>query len=105
MLSTRAWFSFRVWRTGERIYGDRAARQREGFWAPVVEHLFHLLLAAVVLCFCFRGSSLRVFAFAAPPWLRWTGVGLGIGSVGLFAWTHVILGRLWSPFLQLRPGH
>ena len=51
------------------------------------------------------GGSLRTFAFAAPPWLRWGGVALGVASVGLFAWTHAVLGRFWSPFLQLRPGH
>jgi protein-S-isoprenylcysteine O-methyltransferase Ste14 len=51
------------------------------------------------------GGGLRRFAFPAPPWLRWAGVGLGVASVGLFAWTHAVLGRFWSPFLQLRPGH
>ena len=25
--------------------------------------------------------------------------------MGLFAWTHVVLERFWSPYLQLRPGH
>jgi protein-S-isoprenylcysteine O-methyltransferase Ste14 len=30
---------------------------------------------------------------------------LGVASVGLFTWTHAVLGRLWSPYLQLRPGH
>ena len=37
--------------------------------------------------------------------MRWAGAGLGAASVGLFAWTHAVLGRFWSPYLQLRPGH
>ena len=106
MLSMRSWFAFRVWRTGERILPDRAARQREGFWPRAIERLFYLLLAALVLDVCFQGGSLvRKFAFPAPGWLRWAGVGLGITSLGLFAWTHVTLGRFWSTCLQLRPDH
>ncbi len=105
MFLMRSWFGFRVWRTGERLLPDRAAMQREGFWPHVIEGLFFLLLAALIVQLCFRGGSLRAFAFPAPPWLRWTGLCLGIISVGLFAWTHAALGRFWSTALQLRPGH
>jgi protein-S-isoprenylcysteine O-methyltransferase Ste14 len=105
MFSMRGWFGFRVWRTGERLLPDRAARQREGLWPHVIAWVFFLLLGALVLNFCFQGSSLRRFAFPAPTWLRWAGFGLGITSVGLFAWTHVVLGRFWSTALQLRHGH
>src|SRR4051812_36325514 len=105
MLSTRSWFAFRVWRTGERISADRAARRREGLWAHVVAYLAVLLLAGVVADVCFQGGGLQWFSFPASGWLRWTGVGLGIAAVGLFAWTHVVLGRFWSPYLQLRPVH
>src|SRR3954467_7182710 len=105
-LSMRSWFAFRVSRTGERIMPDRAARRREGFWPRAVEGLFELLLAALVLVVCFQGGSLvRKCAFPAPGSLRWTGIGLGITSLGLFAWTHLILGRFWSTCLQLRPDH
>ena len=105
MFLMRFWFGFRVWRTGERILADHAAHQREGLWAHVVEYVFLLLLATVVLDFWFQVGIFRRFAFPAPGWLRWVGFGLGIASVGLFAWTHVVLGRFWSPYLQLRPGH
>ena len=77
MLLMRSWFAFRVWRTGERLRADRAAHQREGLWAHVTAYVFFLLLAGVVLDFCFQGGNLRKFAFPAPGWLRWIGVGLG----------------------------
>src|SRR5215213_5124932 len=102
MLSMRSWFAFRVWRAGERIRADRAARQREGLWAHVVAYLAILMLVALVLHLGFQGGGLSTFAFPAPGWSRWAGAGLGIASVGLFAWTHIVLGRLWSPYLQLR---
>src|ERR1041384_2338723 len=105
MFLMRFWFGFRVWRSGERLLPERGALQREGVWAHVVGWLFLLLLAALILHACFRGGSLRKFSFPAPDWLRWAGCGLGLTSVGLFAWTHSALGRFWSPHLQLRPGH
>ena len=105
MFLTRFWFGFRVWRTGERIRAERGALQREGLWAHVVEGVFFLLLAAVVVDLCFQGGNLQECAFPSPRWLRWAGFALGITSVGLFAWTHAVLGRFWSPYLQLRPGH
>ena len=104
MFLLRFWFGFRVWRTGERLLPDRAALQREGFWTVTLDRLFSLLVAAVVLLW-FLGNSLRSLAFPAPDWLRWAGLGLGITSVGLFAWTHAVLGRFWSTTLQLRPDH
>src|SRR4030095_13393287 len=64
-----------------------------------------LLLVALAVHLLLLGGSIRTFTFPAPIWLRWTGVGLGIISVGLFVWTHVVLGRFWSPYVQLRPGH
>jgi protein-S-isoprenylcysteine O-methyltransferase Ste14 len=105
MFLMRLWFGFRVWRTGERIRAQRGALEREGLWAHVVEYLFFLLLAALVPLLWFQGGSLENFAVPAPVWLRWAGLGLGMASVGLFAWTHTVLGRFWSPYLQLRPGH
>src|SRR4051812_10029523 len=81
MLSMRSGFAFWVSRTGERILPDRAALEREGFWPRAVERLFCLLFIALVLQICFQGGSLvRKFAFPAPGWLRWTGLGLGITS-------------------------
>jgi protein-S-isoprenylcysteine O-methyltransferase Ste14 len=104
MFLMRFWIAFRVWRTGERLRADRAALKRIGFWARVTDWLFLLLLAPAVLLW-FQGNNLRRFAFPAPDWLRWAGCALGLTSVGLFAWAHAILGRFWSPHLQLRPGH
>jgi protein-S-isoprenylcysteine O-methyltransferase Ste14 len=105
MFLMRFWFGFRVWRTGERLLPERGAIQREGLWANIIGCLFFLLLGALVLRLWFQGGNLREFGFPAPDWLRWAGMGLGLMSAGLFAWTHTVLGRFWSPHLQLRPGH
>jgi protein-S-isoprenylcysteine O-methyltransferase Ste14 len=104
MLLLRFWFGFRVWRAGEKLRADPAAHQREGRWTHVTGYVFWLLLAALVLLWI-QGDALRRFAFPAPDWLRWAGFGLGMASIGLFAWSHTVLGRFWSSYLQLRSGH
>jgi protein-S-isoprenylcysteine O-methyltransferase Ste14 len=81
------------------------ARRREGVWAHVIAYIAIALLVPVLLDLLLEHGSLRRFSFPAPLWLRGTGMVLGVTSVGLFAWTHVVLGRFWSPYLQLRPGH
>jgi protein-S-isoprenylcysteine O-methyltransferase Ste14 len=111
VLAMRTWFAFRVWRAGERILADRAALAREGPGARVTLWVFYSLTIALgAYVFLQRGGqgSLRDFGFpgaAAALWVRWAGVVLGAASVGLFVWTHVVLGRHWSPYLQLRAGH
>src|SRR5690348_5013837 len=104
-LTMRSGFAFRVWRTGERLLPDRAAKEREGWPARSIEGLFTLLAVALIVNFCFPGDRLRALRFPAPPWLRWTGLALGVASMGLFGWTHVALGKFWSTCLQLRAGH
>src|ERR1051325_3232052 len=105
MFLMRFWFGFRAWRTGERLTAERGALQPEGLWTHVIGYVSHLLLGALALALWLPGGSLRRLAFPAPDWLRWAGVGLGVTSVGLFARAHQTLGRLWSSYLQLRPGH
>ncbi len=104
MFLIRFWFALRVWRTGEPLGANRAGRRRMGFWASATDWLFLLLLAAVVIHVCYRGGTLRRLAFPAPDWLRWAGCALGVTSLGLFAWSHAILGRFWSPTCNCAPA-
>lgn len=104
MTLVRASFAFRVWRMGERIRAERGALQREGPCALVTGQLIWLLLGALIVYVLFGGSFQR-FALPRPDWLRWAGFVFGMTCVGLFVWIHVVLGRFWSPHLQLRPSH
>lgn len=62
------------------------------------------------------GTYLLVFVVVSTPWLdfaqvplpeavRWLGVVLLITASGLFAWSHIALGRNWSGVLELAEGH
>jgi protein-S-isoprenylcysteine O-methyltransferase Ste14 len=100
-LLMRIWFTILVRRAGERLMPDKAAIRREG-WRPYV--MFLLLLALIVLLA--RNPNWRPkLILPLPFWLRWAGVALGLASLGLWTWTHVALGTLWSVPLQLRTQH
>ena len=90
MFLMRFWFAFRVWRTGERLLPDRAAREREGFWALNLDRLFSLLFVVVVLLW-FQGNSLRSLAFPAPDWIA-LGQASGLGSSERGT---ICSGRMW----------
>lgn len=40
-----------------------------------------------------------------PDWLRWAGLALGLVGLGLWTWAQAVLGKEWSPQLQLREQH
>ncbi len=40
-----------------------------------------------------------------PPAAGWAGLGLSLAGIGLFGWTHAVLGANFSPRLDLRPDH
>jgi protein-S-isoprenylcysteine O-methyltransferase Ste14 len=104
MTLVRVSFSFLVWRMGERIRAERGALRREGLWTLAIGRLFWLLLGVLIVYVLFGGSFQR-FALPRPDWLRWAGFVFGMTCVGLFTWIHIVLGRFWSPYLQLRPSH
>ena len=97
----RLWFTIRVRRAGERLMPDMAAIRREGWRIYVI---FLLFLALIVLLARNPNWNTKV-SFPLPFWLRWAGVALGLASLGLWTWTHVALGTLWSAQLQLRAKH
>jgi protein-S-isoprenylcysteine O-methyltransferase Ste14 len=98
---------FDVWvvRRGERIMPDAGAVKREG----------RLSVAARAAAGAFFFASIALYG-ADPPWfrfaaiglphkVRWAGLLVGLGGVAFWTWTHVALGRQWSPQLMLRERH
>jgi protein-S-isoprenylcysteine O-methyltransferase Ste14 len=99
----RAWFANRVRRAGERLAPDRASIGREGGLVFAIRFSgLLLLLVLIVLALRHKLSGAEI---PMPIWLRWSGLALGFAGAGLWTWTHVALGRFWSPQLQLRTGH
>ncbi len=101
----RIWFAIRVRRAGERLMPDQAAIRREGWRIYGVRVFVFLLLVALIVLLARKPSWWRKLDFPLPLWLRWAGFALGLASLGLWTWTHVTLGTLWSAPLQLRANH
>jgi protein-S-isoprenylcysteine O-methyltransferase Ste14 len=101
----RTCFAIRVRRAGEKLMPDKAAIRREGWRIYAIRVLVALLLIALIV-FLVRNPNWRArLSLPLPFWLRWAGVALGLASLGLWTWTHVALGTLWSAPLQLRTNH
>ena len=105
MVLMRVWFVFRLQQAGERFLPDRTALQREGWRIAAIRGLGFLLLVALLVLLSLHRISLQRLVVPLPPWLRWAGFTLGLASLGLWHWTHLALGRFWSPQVQLRAVH
>ena len=101
----RIWFAIRVRRAGERLMPDKAAIRREGRRIYAIRPFVFLLLMALIVLLARNPNWRPKLTFPLPFWLRWAGVALGLASLGLWTWTHVALGTLWSAALQLRTHH
>ena len=105
MVLMRGWFAFRVRRAGERLMPDRAAIRREGWGVFAIRGAAFLFFIALSVLLALHRIRIQKLVFPLPVWLRWAAFVLGLASLGLWTWTHVELGRLWSAQLQLRTGH
>jgi protein-S-isoprenylcysteine O-methyltransferase Ste14 len=104
-LLMRIWFAIHVRRAGERLMPDKAAIRREGWRIFDIRLLVFLVLIALIVLLVCNPNWRSKLSFPLPFWLRWAGVALGLASLGLWTWTHVALGTLWSAQLQLRTHH
>ncbi len=105
VLVMRGFFMIQVRKAGERVMPDRTAIRREGriiFAARVVS--FFLLMAFLML-YVINVPWMAVLSAPFPSWLRWIGFCLGLAAVGFWTWAQAVLGKEWSPQLQLREKH
>ena len=95
----------RVRPSGEGHMPDRESIGREGRGLFVGRTAVLLIFATVLVLYGLDSPLLAVFAIPLPDGLRWAGVGLGLVGLGLWTWTQAVLGREYSPQLQLRNEH
>jgi len=101
----RITFAIRVRWAGERVMPDRQAVEREGRGMFAVRVLMFCLLLAWLVLYAIYPPWMETLSAPLPDWLRWAGFILGLASLGLWTWTQVVLGKEWSPQLQLRQEH
>jgi protein-S-isoprenylcysteine O-methyltransferase Ste14 len=105
MILMRTWFAIRVSRAGERLMPDRAAIRREGWAIFAIRLVVFLLLLALIVLLVRNPTWWPKLDLPLPFWVRWAAFACGLASLGLWTWTHLVLGRFWSGQLQLRGNH
>ena len=105
VLVMRAYFAYRVKRSGERVMPDRAAVEREGRGAFAVRFVGFFALLGFLVLYGIHPAWMRRIEFTLPLCLRWAGIGLGLVSLAFWTWVQVELGKHWSAQLQLRAEH
>lgn len=102
----RAYFMFKVRRSGGRLMPGNEAIKREGGRGVFVVRVvgFFLLMAFLVMCLI-SAAWIDAFSFPLPVGLRWAGFALGLLSVAFWTWTQVELDTQWSAQLQLTKSH
>lgn len=66
--------------------------------------LFPIWVTALILYILYP-AWMTWAALPFPAWLRWMGVSLGIISLLLFIWAQHILGKYYSPQLEIKESH
>jgi protein-S-isoprenylcysteine O-methyltransferase Ste14 len=101
----RVYFMIRVRQAGEPRTPDRNAIRREGrgLFAARTVHL--IFFGAILVLYAYDSPWLRTLSIPLPDWLRWAGIALGLVGLGLWTCTQSVLGKEWSPQLQLREQH
>ncbi len=105
VLLMRIYFTMRLRLAGERFLPDRQAIQSEGQVLFIARAVLFFLLIAFLVLYAINPQWMAVLLVPLPSWLRWIGFVLGLASLGLGTWAQMVLGKEWSPQLQLRREH
>ncbi len=84
---------------------DPKGVQREGRWLFIGRTALLGYTMILLVLYAYNPTWFGVLSIALPGWLRWAGFGLGLASLGLWTWTQAILGKEWSPQLQVKAEH
>ncbi len=101
----RVYFSLQVHRAGEQVMPDREAIAREGRGMFAIRVVMFVFLIAWLVLYAINPQWMAMLSVSFPVWLRWAGIALGLASLGFWTWTQIVLGKEWSPQLQLREEH
>jgi protein-S-isoprenylcysteine O-methyltransferase Ste14 len=105
VLLMRVFFTLQVRLAGERVMPDRAAIRREGIGAFLVRFVGFFLIIGLLAASALQPAWLAALSIPIPDIVRGSGFLLGLAGLGIWIWAQIVLGREWSPQLQLREQH
>lgn len=101
----RGYYASRVRKAGQRLMPDQQAVEREGRGAFALRVVLFVILMTWLVFYAIYPTWVDRLTVNLPDLLRWTGFGVGVAGLALWAWAQASLGTLWSAQLQLRPEH
>ena len=84
--------------------GNREAYKRNRIDSLLL-YSMGILWSASVVVYGLAPQWIEWASLNLPAWLRWTGVGFGIASLALLAWSDHHLGKNFSATLRVRDSH
>ncbi len=89
----------------KRFRVDPKAAQREGRGLFIGRTALLIYTGILLVLYAYNPPWFGVLSIGLPIWLRWAGFGLGLASLGLWTWSQALLGKAWSPQLQVNADH
>ena len=94
---------------GIRVYFQKQAKGVErvaSYHQRRERFLLNLLLSSYLLMLLYVFTPWLDFShIPLPTWIRWIGALMICVGLGLFTWTHQVLGANWSGVLEISKGH
>lgn len=64
-----------------------------------------ILSFIIMIIWLIKSSWMEWASFSLPGWLRWIGMFLSLGAAALLFWVHLVLGKSYSPKLEIKGQH
>jgi protein-S-isoprenylcysteine O-methyltransferase Ste14 len=77
----------------------------DSLWLFALRVIFSVPLTTSIVLYLWFPERAPWMTLPLPEWLRSSGVLGGAGALALLTWSHVSLGRNFSPQVDLRPDH
>lgn len=104
-ISNRVVPALRAKQSGQKLMPNHEAVENEGKTNFILRLILFLPFIALLILYSIYPPFMDLIHLNLPTWLRWLGV--LIASIGLIYWIYSqwVLGRYWSPQLQVQKEH
>jgi protein-S-isoprenylcysteine O-methyltransferase Ste14 len=92
-------------KNNEQLIPDKAAVKNEGKPTFILRIIFGLVFFGILLAYSLYPSFMSILHLDYSLWIRWLGVLISIVGTVFWIYSQIVLGRYWSPQLQIQNEH
>lgn len=97
--------AYRAKKSDGRLLPDRAAVHAEGKFTFILRIILFVVFLSFLVLYSVDPPFAEFLHLHFPLWLRWSGTAIALLGVCLWVYAQAVLGRFWSPQLQLQKEH